>query len=110
MTNKEKKDLALYGDPRRQAVDSLRGYVYQIWHSVHAWLELADEEILFLEGAEDFDIVDLGKATTVQVKRTTANITLRSSAAIDAITHYWQLRNAYPHKAIFFRYDFADWD
>ena len=45
MTNKEKKDLALHGDPKRQAVDSLRGYVYQIWHSVHAWLELADEEI-----------------------------------------------------------------
>ena len=102
MTNKEKKDLALHGDPKRQAVDSLRGYVYQIWHSVHAWLELADEEILFLEGVEDFDIVDPGKATAVQVKCTTANITLRSPAVIDAITHYWQLRNAYPDKAIFF--------
>jgi tetratricopeptide (TPR) repeat protein len=104
MTNKEKKDLALHGDPKRQAVDSLRGYVYQIWHSVHAWLELADEGILFLEGVEDFDIVDPGKATTVQVKCTTANITLRSPAVIDAITHYWQLRNAYPDKAIFFRF------
>ena len=43
----------LKADPKRQAHDQLRGYLYQIWHSVYAWLELAEDEILYLEGAED---------------------------------------------------------
>lgn len=103
MTTKKKKKLTLCGDPKRQAVNALRGYVYQIWHSVHAWLELADEETLFLEGAEDFDIVDSEKATAVQIKNTSGNITLRSAAVIDAIVHYWQLFNAHPNRVIFFR-------
>ena len=57
MTNKKQKNL-LGSNKKRQAVDVLRGYIYQIWHSVHAWLGLSDEEILFLEGAEDFDIIE----------------------------------------------------
>ena len=31
----------LKADPKRQANDSLRGYRYQILHSVNAWLDLA---------------------------------------------------------------------
>jgi tetratricopeptide (TPR) repeat protein/energy-coupling factor transporter ATP-binding protein EcfA2 len=94
----------LNGDPRRQAVDPLRGYAYQIWHSVYAWLELSSAEVLFLEGAEDFDVVSLEKATAVQVKDTIGNITLRSDAVIDAINHFWQLRKAHPEKTIQFRF------
>ena len=45
----------LKADPKRQANDSLRGYLYQVLHSVNAWLDLADNEILYLEGVEDFD-------------------------------------------------------
>lgn len=93
----------LSGDPKRQATDALRGYVYQIWHSVHAWLELDDNEFLVLEGAEDFDIVSPGSATVVQVKDTAPNITLRTTAVIEAITHFWQLRKAYPDRKICFR-------
>lgn len=104
MTDKEAENLSLGGDAKRQAVPAIRGYVYQIWHSVHAWLELADEELLFLEGAEDFDIVGPEKATAVQVKDTAANITLRSSAVVDAIAHYWQLRSTHPEKTILFRF------
>ena len=61
----------LIADPKHQANDSLRGYRYQILHSVHAWLSLADDEILYLEGAEDFDIVSPETTTVVQVKDTT---------------------------------------
>jgi tetratricopeptide (TPR) repeat protein len=104
MPNKTKKDLALKADVKRQAADSLRGYVYQVWHSVHAWLELSDEEILFLEGAEDFDIVDTEKGTAVQVKDTTVNITLHTPAVINAIAHFWHLRNAHPDRVISFKF------
>ncbi len=96
--------MALHGDPKRQASNALRGYLYQIWNSVHAWLELADEEVLFLEGAEDFDIVDQEKAIAVQVKDTARNITLRSPAVIDAINHYWQLQDTHKDKRICFRF------
>ena len=43
----------LKGDPRRQAVPSLKGYAYQIWHSVYRWITLGKDDILYLEGAED---------------------------------------------------------
>ena len=82
----------LKADPKRQANDSLRGYRYQILHSVNAWLDLADDEILYLEGAEDFDRVSDEAATVVQVKDTQHNITLRSQEVNDAINHYWELR------------------
>ena len=56
----------LNADPKHQANDSLRGYRYQILHSVHAWLNLADDAILYLEGAEDFDIISSATITAVQ--------------------------------------------
>ena len=48
----------LAGDPQRQAVSSIQGTVYQAWWSIDAWLRLANsDEVIYLEGAEDFDIV-----------------------------------------------------
>ncbi len=57
MADQQKEQQVLIADPKRQVNDALRGYVYQIWHSVNAWLDLAEDEILYLEGAEDFDKV-----------------------------------------------------
>ena len=82
----------LKADPKRQANDSLKGYLYQIWHSVDAWLDLADDERLYLEGAEDFDRISDDTATATQVKHTQHNITLRSQEVNDAINNYWELR------------------
>ena len=45
-------------DPRRQASDSIRGYVYQIYQSVFAWITLKNLQALVLEGAEDFDVYE----------------------------------------------------
>ena len=53
--------------------------------------------------AEDFDVVGAGKATAVQVKHTAANITLRSPAVVEAITHYWDLRRRNPDRRVLFR-------
>lgn len=94
----------LSGDPRRQANDSIRGYHHQIWHSVHAWLELGDDEMLFLEGAEDLDVLHGANATAIQVKNEQANVTLRTESIRDSIVHYWQLREQNPNKSIHFRY------
>lgn len=92
------------GDSSRQATDTIRGFVYQFWHSVHAWLELGADELLFLEGAEDFDLVSADEAVTVQVKATTANLTLRSPGIIGAVKNFWDVRTRNPSRQIQYRF------
>ena len=95
---------ALRGEQNRQAIPSIRGYFYQIWHSLHAWLELRDDERLYLEGAEDFDVALPDAATAVQVKDTAANVTLRSPDVKEAIQNYWTTRTNNPRRTIKFRF------
>ena len=102
MENTKTQDLK--SDLKRQAHNSLRGYLYQIWHSVNAWLELNEDEILYLEGAEDFDTVSDSDATVTQVKATQAPITLRSQDVNDAINHYWELRMSNSDRNVKFRF------
>ncbi len=90
-------------DPKRQATDSLRGYRYQMLQSVKAWLELAENESLYLEGVEDFDIVSDDTVTLVQVKDTRHNVTLRSQEIVNAINHYWKLQAKYSNLTVKFR-------
>ena len=72
----------------RQAISSLAGYDYQIWASIDAWLSLNPGDVIYLEGAEDFDVVSADEATTTQVKRTKTPVTLNSPQAKDAIRNY----------------------
>ncbi|UVS84999.1 hypothetical protein EFP18_13315 [Burkholderia glumae] len=88
----------LNGDPARQAVPSLKGYDYQIWRTVEAWLKLREDEILYLECAEDFDLIGPDGPTAVQVKNATNNITLVSEEALDAINHFWDLTARNPEQ------------
>ena len=71
---------------------------------MNAWLDLTEDEILYLEGAEDFDKVSDGSATAVQVRNTQHKITLRSQEVNDAIKHYWKLRNNHPDMCVKFRF------
>ena len=104
MAKKRQKRRHLKANPKRQAHAQLRGYLYQIWHSVNAWLDLAENEILYLEGAEDFDILSDGIDTAVQVKNTQRNITLTSQEAADAINNFWELRTGNPDRRVKFRF------
>jgi hypothetical protein len=81
----------LVGDKRRQATASIRGYVYQAYQSVLAWIRLGNNEVLFLEGAEDFDVHSAEGVTATQVKDTAGSgtFTLRSGDAVSAINHLW---------------------
>lgn len=80
----------LAADTRRQAIDSLRGYDYQIWRSVDAWMQLGDGQLLYLEGAEDFDVVDeSGDASTFQIKNSGKPVTLGSPDVRKAIENFW---------------------
>ena len=103
-TKNNKRKRPLKADPKRQAHAQLKGYLYQIWHSVDAWLDLADNEILYLECAEDFDIVSEEDATVTQVKHTQHKITLRSQEVNDAINNFWELRTNNPRNRVKFRF------
>ena len=95
----------LPGDPRRQAVFSIHGIVYQAWWSIDAWLRLVGaNEVIYLEGAEDFDIVRTNDAIAVQVKRNSGTISLGTAKAREALENFWELASHDVHRRIDFHY------
>jgi ABC-type dipeptide/oligopeptide/nickel transport system ATPase subunit len=89
-------DLIPSGDPAREAIDALRGYVYQIYQSALAWTELKSNEFLFLEVAEDFAIVASTALEAVQVKETNALVTINSDDIIASIDSFVELQKKNP--------------
>jgi tetratricopeptide (TPR) repeat protein len=82
----------LPGDTRRQAVYSIQGTIYQAWWSIDAWLRLTNaDDVIYLEGAEDFDIVKHDSAITVQVKRHASSVSLNTAKAHEALENFWTL-------------------
>ncbi|MGA4196591.1 hypothetical protein ACI2VG_05840 [Ralstonia nicotianae] len=95
----------LSGDPRRQAVPSIRGTVYQAWCSIDAWLQLSTaDQVIYLEGAEDFDVVREDGAITVQVRHTEASISLGAAKARAALEQFWALTSKEPSREIEYHY------
>ncbi len=93
----------LISNRKRQAVPTLKGFTYQIWQSVLRWVSLDDTGVIFLEGAEDLDVLQPHQTETIQVKATAENITLQSTAVQEAIVHYWQHQHANPNDVLYFR-------
>lgn len=95
----------LKSNQNRSAHDSIRGYVYQIWQSVYSWIQLSEDQHLYLEAAEDIDKFSTEGVETTQVKDTQgSSITLRSKGVIEAINNYWELCTSNPNQKIVFRY------
>lgn len=78
------------GDVARQAVDSLRGYAYQVTVAALAWLDIEATSRIFLEVAEDYAVVAKDAIEAVQVKDTQAstNVTLNTESVRDAIFNF----------------------
>ena len=70
---------------------------------MHGW-DLAEDEVLYLEGAEDFDTISGNIATATQVKDTQHKITLRSQEVNDAINNYWGLQDNHRDMSVKFRF------
>jgi hypothetical protein len=98
------KDLA--GDPLRRASAVVRGFQYQFWRTVEAWIDLGPEEVLFVEGAEDFDRIRPGEGTAVQVKDDKASgpLTLSSQKALGALTNFWNLVKRNRGRKVWFKF------
>ncbi|MDZ4345453.1 MAG: hypothetical protein U1E51_23805 [Candidatus Binatia bacterium] len=96
----------LVHDQKREAVASIRGYVYQAYQSILAWIRLKESEVLYLEAAEDFDVHEGDRVETTQVKNTAthASVTLRSPDVIKAINNFWRHSELNPGKEIRLRF------
>ncbi|NTH51610.1 hypothetical protein G6L09_11575 [Agrobacterium rhizogenes] len=88
------------GDEKRQAIDSIRGYVYQIYLSALSWLDISKDEILHLEVAEDFAVSSTSALDASQAKATEKNITLNDQGVKDAINAFFDLKAANPGKVV----------
>jgi len=82
----------LAGDPARQAIDSILGYDYQIVRTVEAWLQLRPDEKIYIECAEDYDVVGPAGAVATQIKNSPSTITLNSEDVRDAVRNFWSHR------------------
>jgi hypothetical protein len=81
-----------------------RGCEYQVWQTVNAWTDLKSDQLLFVEGAEDFDLVAPDGAVAIQVKNAVQPISLRSKDVQDAIQHYWELRASHSNTRVYLRF------
>ena len=92
------------GDLAREAIDALRGYVYQMYQSALAWIELEPEEFLFLEVAEDYAIVAAGALKAVQVKDTRHTVTINSNDIVASVDSFVDLRQKNPELQVKLRH------
>src|SRR5262245_34094719 len=105
MANEDKTKVEpLVSDSGRQAPGLFKGVDYQVWLTVLAWIDLAEEEMLVIEGAEDFDIVTTASGLTVQAKALAHPISLRSESVVNGIRHFWQHKLDNRPRAIRFRF------
>ena len=86
-------DIVPKGDRARQAVDSLRGYAYQVLAATLAWIDIGNKDRIYLEVAEDYAEVAGSTLTAVQVKDTirSGSVTLNSESVRRAITAFVDL-------------------
>lgn len=98
--------LVPQGDAARQAIDSLRGYVYQVTAAALAWLDVEGTSKIFLEVAEDYAVVAAGAISAVQVKDTQASgtVTLNTESVRDAISSFVTLTAFNPDADVHLRY------
>ena len=92
----------LQPDLKRQATASLRGYGYQCYQTMKAWLRCGPNEEIRCEFAEDIDIVRrdmngrISEAELTQVKHQQQNVTLNSQAAVEVINNFFRHKRANP--------------
>jgi hypothetical protein len=94
------------GDPRRQAIASLRGYVYQLYASALAWVDLRQGQQLYLEVAEDYATLANQVLQGIQVKYTaqSGSVTINSQDVLDAIDAFVDLIERNPALEVMLRF------
>jgi hypothetical protein len=101
-----KRIQPLTGDSGREATASIAGYRYQILRSIYEWIGLGEDDCIYLEGAEDFDVVTQSSGKAFQVKHSTklSTVTTRSSGVVSALNNYWLLRDKNKNRTIYLHF------
>ena len=94
------------GDHARQAVHSLRGYVYQALATALAWTHIGEHDKLFLEVAEDYAVIAKQALNAVQVKDTegSGSVTLKSASVQKAVAAFVDLVEKNPGIPVYLRF------
>lgn len=71
----------------------MKGYVYQLYQSLIAWIELEPTGLLALEVAEDFATLSGNALNAVQVKAVSATTTINTGGVVQAIESLIELRS-----------------
>lgn len=93
----------IQGDRHRQAVLALGGYAYQLAATAHAWLDLREDEVLYVEIAEDYATALAEAMTATQVKASATPITLLSPVVAQAIDSLIDLAARNPGRNVLVR-------
>ena len=91
---------ALVGDERRQASALFKGVDFQIWLTIASWINLDEEQILVIEGVEDFDVVSKDGGITTQAKAITRPIGLGGATVAEALRNFWQSKHSNPGRKV----------
>jgi hypothetical protein len=89
-------------DISRQAAAIFRGYAYQAYQTVFAWLNLIENEELYAEFAEDIDLVKrdaeglVTEAELNQIKYEQQNITLKSVSVTNLLNNFLKHKSRNP--------------
>ncbi len=76
----------------RSASKTLRGFEYQLYRSVLEWLQLAEEDQLYLEAGEDILRIRRGEVRHDQVKDRKAVVSLGRADVLQSLGHFWSYR------------------
>jgi hypothetical protein len=99
----------LIPDTTRQASHIFRGYNYQAYQTILAWLKCDENEEILTEFAEDVDLVrrdangKVTEAELTQVKNENKSITLNSTSAKDLVNNYFKHKYKNPNITLFVR-------
>jgi hypothetical protein len=88
----EKPKATPVGNEARDAASALGGFVYQIYQTALAWLDLPAGEFLFVEAGEDYVVAAQEALFGTQVKETSAAVTINSEGIVASIDSFVELR------------------
>ena len=99
----------LVPDTKRQASHIFRGYNYQAYQTILAWLKCGENEEILPEFAEDVDLVrrdaqgNITDAELTQVKNEKKQVTLNSKSAKNLIKNFFKHKKRNPDIILFIR-------
>jgi hypothetical protein len=99
----------LVPDTVRQASHIFRGYNYQAYQTILAWLKCGEDEEILTEFVEDVDLVrrdaqgNITDAELTQIKNEKKRVTLSSKPAKDLIKNFFRHKKRNPNIILFMR-------